>query len=86
MARRGVSRGFVRPPKRTVMWIGAGIGLGTFAGSTLALVSTLSAGALLLRPFTVMRTRMDLLIATDQAAADETPHGSYGKIVATSSN
>ena len=83
MARRSTRARFIRPPARTKMWIGSGVGGTVLAGNTLALVSTLSGGALLLRPFTIMRTRMDLLFHSDQQAADETPHGSYGKLVVT---
>ena len=84
MARpRTARRGFVRPPKKTVIWIGAGVGLTTLAGSTKQLVSSLSAGALLLRPFTIMRTRMILCFSSDQDIATETPHGAFGRIVVT---
>ena len=80
MARR--SR-FVRPAPRTKMWIGAGVGNTTVTGATDNLVSTLSAGALLLRPFTILRTRMDLQVRSDQQVASEIPFGFYGKLVVT---
>ncbi len=82
MARRSRSR-FVRPPARTVMWIGAGIGSASIVASADALISSLSAGALLLRPFTVMRTRMMIGFSSDQIAVQERPQGTYGKIVVT---
>ena len=75
---------FVRPQPRTKMWIGTGVGATAVAGATTTLVDSLSAGALLLRPFTILRTRMDILFQSDQVAASETPFGSYGKIVVTS--
>jgi len=84
MARARVARGrFIRPAQKTKMWIGSGIGLTVLTGATKTLLATLSASALLLRPFTILRTRMFLLWSTDQEAADETPHGSYGHIVVT---
>ena len=82
MARRSRTR-FVRPPERTKMWIGSGIGTTTLAASQKVLLSTLSAGAKLLRPFTILRTRMILSFATDQTGAIELPQGEYGKIVVT---
>ena len=80
MARR--SR-FVRPPPRTKMWIGSGVGSTTVTGAVDALISSLLAGALALRPFTILRTRMHLQYTTDQKAADEFPIGSYGELVVT---
>ena len=81
MARRH-SR-FVRPPVRTKMWIGGGVGATTVLGSSKTLISTLSAGALLLRPFTVLRTHLELHYRSDQQAASEFQSGAYGKIVVT---
>ena len=82
MARRH-TRGFVRPAPRTKMWIGAGVGRTVIVASAKSLISTLSAGALLLRPFTILRTRQLVSWFTDQEAADEGPFGAYGKIVVT---
>ena len=82
MARRSRSR-FVRPPVRTKMWIGAGVGRSTITASSKTFVASLSAGALLLRPFTILRTRMLISLFSDQEAADEGPFGSYGRIVVT---
>ena len=65
------------------MWIGAGVGETTLTGSTLTLVSSLSAGALLLRPFTVMRTHITVVCVSDQEAVDERPLGSFGMLVVT---
>ena len=81
MARRHAR--FVRPNPRTKMWIGAGVGDETLSGSTLTFSSSYSAGALLLRPFTILRTRMDILFYSDQEAADETYHGTYGEVIVT---
>ena len=65
------------------MWIGVGVGETSIAASTVNLVTTLSAGALLLRPFTVLRTRMVIQYRSDQTAALESPIGSWGNIVVT---
>ena len=81
MARR--RQRFIRPAPRTKMWIGAGVGLQTLTGNTATLISTLSAGALLLRPFTILRSHIWLWMATDQEASDETHVASFGKIIVT---
>ena len=60
MARRVARARFVRPAPRTKMWIGAGVGITTALGSTTQLISLLSAGALLLRPFTILRTHQEV--------------------------
>ena len=80
MARR---RSFTRPAPRTKMWIGSGVGDTTVAAGATVLVSTFSAGALALRPFTILRTHMLLTIRSDQTGADETLIGSYGELVVT---
>ena len=82
MARRH-SRGFVRPAPRTKMWIGAGVGNTTVTTDTKVFVSSLSAGGLALRPFTILRTRMEIQFRSDQDLIDESPFGSYGQIVVT---
>ena len=81
MARR--SSRFVRLAPRTKMWIGAGVGVPVVAVNTKVLISTLSAGALALRPFTILRTHQELYWTSDQQAATEVPFGSYGKLVVT---
>ena len=65
------------------MWIGAGVGSITIVANADQVISTLSAGALLLRPFTILRTRMILTLESDQQAVGERPQGSYGRIVVT---
>jgi len=82
MARRHRGR-FVRPAPRTKMWIGQGVGVTAIASNTKVLEATYSAGALLLRPFTILRTRMEIQFRIDQDAADEAPFGSYGQMVVT---
>ncbi len=82
MARRPRSR-FVRPAPRTKMWIGYGVGSTTLVGSAAILVGSLGAAQLLLRPFTILRTRALLTFESDQAAVSERPIGSYGSIIVT---
>jgi len=82
VARRHSSR-FIRPAPRTKMWIGTGVGNTALAGSTKTFVALLSAGGLLLRPFTILRVRMELFITSDQNTTTETLIGTYGKIVVT---
>jgi len=84
MARSHRTTRFTRPQPRTKMWIGAGVGNTAIGASAKVLVSTLSAGALLLRPFTILRTHMELNIFSDQAIAIENNIASYGRIVVTS--
>ena len=81
MARRFTRSRFVRPAPRTKIWIGAGVGLTTITASAVQVVATLSAGGLLLRPFTILRTRMEVWFGTDQSAAAEDPQGDLGEII-----
>ena len=81
MARRVPRRGFVRLAPRTKMWIGAGIGAGTSVANSNTLFLSLFAGALALRPFTILRTRMIITIESDQFGVTERPSGDYGRIV-----
>ncbi len=83
MARRVQRARFTRPTPRTKMWIGTGVGQTSIASSAKVLVATLSAGALLLRPFTILRTHMLLQVRTDQGTAIETVIASLGKTVVT---
>ena len=83
MARRHGTQRFVRPAPRTKIWIGSGIGEVTIVANADAVIATLSAGALLLRPFTILRTRLLISFSSDQILATERPQGSYGEIVVT---
>ena len=84
MARR-VARGrFVRPAPRTKIWIGQGlVGSTAIPANSNVLLATLSVGALALRPFTILRTRLLISWATDQVAAVERPHGIFAQKVVT---
>ena len=83
MARRGSRARFVRPAPRTKMWIGNALGEIAVAANTKVFAGQLNAAALLLRPFTILRTHISLLWTTDQEAADESPAAGYGEIVVT---
>ncbi len=74
---------FIRPPPRTKMWIGAGVGSTTVAANAKQVIETYTAGALALRPFTILRTRMFVNIESDQSTASERPQGDYGRIIVT---
>ena len=84
MANRSRGRGravFARPPPRTKIWIGNRLSQTQPAGGAATLLATLNAAALLLRPFTILRTRIEILWRSDQTATNETPTGAYGQIV-----
>ncbi len=51
----------------------------TAVGGTL--VTSYGAGALALRPFTIVRTRLLIFVQSDQAAAVEATFGAYGQAV-----
>jgi len=81
MARR-LSRGrFVRPAPKTKIWIGNGLVNTTIAGSSTTLLTSLAGGALLLRPFTILRSHMEILFKSDQTSVSEVPQGAYGETV-----
>ncbi len=65
------------------MWVGMGVGPFTIPASVKTVVSTLSAGVLALRPFTILRSRMVIGFESDQVAASERPNGTYARIVVT---
>jgi len=54
---------------------------GLSAAATAALIGTLNAAALALRPFTVVRTRLNWLCRSDQSAGDEIYIGNIGMSV-----
>ena len=72
---------FVRPPARSMIWIGAGVDIQTVVGNTPLLFSSFSAAALLLLPFTIIRQRLLIYYSTDQAAVSEQVRGAVGCIV-----
>ena len=65
--------------RRESLWIGVGATTTTLAAaSTAALINSLNAAALALRPFTVVRTRGNLFGRSDQTVALENYGGSIG--------
>ncbi len=85
MAHRRSNRVFTRPPAKTKVWIGASIANTVVAASTFVKLTTLTAAALALRPFTILRTRQVIWYASDQAAASEFGQGIYARIIVTES-
>ena len=85
MARRFSRSRFIRPAPRTKMWIGNTLSVQTVAANTAVLLGVLSASALLLRPFTILRTRVLVGWSTDNTTGSEEPTGVYGEIVVTDS-
>jgi len=80
MARRFHRAGAVRSQRRETVWIGLSPLVDT-ASAASVLVSSLSATALALRPFTIVRTHIELMFDTDQAAASENQLGAIGLAV-----
>ncbi len=79
---RGRSRAaFVRPAPKTKIWITAGVAEQALASGAVTLLTSLNAAALALRPFTVLRTRLEIMWRSDQSAASETPTGAIGFII-----
>jgi len=77
-----VTRGGVR--RRETLWIGSACVLQTIATPGAAfLILSLSAGALALRPFTIVRTRGVLYARSDQTAATEQFGIAVGSMVAS---
>ncbi len=82
MARRHAPGRFVRPAPKTSIWIGAGIALTTLVANQVQVLGTLNAAALALRPFTILRTRLNVSYESDQEAASERSTTGFGIIVA----
>ena len=69
---------FVQTPRRTMVWSSNRLGATTLTGSAKTVVLSLTAAELAMRPFTIVRTRVDGLFSTDQAAVTEAPTGALG--------
>ena len=67
-------------PKRSTVWGGIFLGPAAVPADTSILLGVLSATALALRPFTIVRSRLLISWATDQVAATEWPHGAVGMV------
>ncbi len=75
-----IVRGGVR--RRETVWFGGTAFTQTLATpTTVALVQSLNAAALALRPFTVVRTRGRILVHSDQSGAAETYGASFGEAI-----
>ncbi len=72
-----------RPAPRSNVWVALRIDQTTFLSGIPALVATLNAAALALRPFTIVRTWALLNVASDQVAASEFVQGALGFQVVT---
>jgi len=80
MARRVSRPRFIRPAKGKKVWLSGGFAAGAVATGK-NLLGVLNASALLLRPFTVLRTRLFVNFQSDQLVASENPQGAFGMIV-----
>ena len=78
MARRAR---FVRPARKTKIWTSVVVSSTTLPASSDALLGVSNAALLALRPFTILRTHVELMYGSDQAAVTEEPFGSWGMIV-----
>jgi len=83
MARRFSRAHFVRPPKKTKIWIRAAFTATDIPSSTPVLISGLNPSGLALRPFTLLRTRMLLSVISNQIIATESAAGVFSDQVVT---
>jgi len=83
MARRTVGRQrIIRGPTRDTVWVAGPPSNTTItAASTASVVAFFSAEALALRPFTIVRTRGNIYVRSDQAAATEVYGCGYGMAI-----
>ena len=82
MARRFASNRNNRGPRRVSSWIEIPIIATNVSGSS-SLIAALDAGELARRPFTIVRTHLEVLIRSDQLIADEIQLGAVGLAVVT---
>jgi len=82
MANRPRSRHFGAPKKRWLTWLSVDISESTLA-SAAAITHTMSTAEKAKRPFTVLRTRIELNFRSDQTGALETQLGAFGLCVVT---
>ncbi len=79
MARRDFRRGAgAISRKRETLWIGFTPAQVTLAAAGGTLMFSMNAAALALRPFTIVRTRLDAWLQSDQTAAAETFNAALG--------
>jgi len=79
MAHRAFRRGAaaIRSSRET-MWIGISMTATILTTPGGTILNALNAAALALRPFTIIRTRMELLVVSDQEVASEVQVGGIG--------
>jgi len=70
-----------RGPRRKSLWLFVGPTTATLTAAGGTIMASLNAAALALRPFTVVRTLIDISIRTDQLAATENQVGAFGMAV-----
>ena len=68
---------FARPAPKTKLWLGVDTGVVAVVASTDVQTAVLSAGALAFRPFTILRTRIELEWFSDQASVTENAIGAW---------
>ena len=77
----GLRRSMIRSGRKT-FWLGGSIITTNLSGAnSAALIASLNAAALALRPFTIVRTRGVWGFNSDQVGADENQHVAFGSIV-----
>jgi len=81
MARRHAPGRIVRSTRRETVWLQFAQTRTAVDVSTAVLVFTLNAAALALRPFTIIRTRFELLMSSDQIAATENQNAAFGAAI-----
>ena len=85
MARRFARTALRQGQRRGTLWLGGVTTRTTIAAATTAVLQTsLNAGALALRPFTIVRTRGVLRLESDQEAAQEFQDCAWGQCVVSS--
>ena len=70
-----------RPAARTMVWLDVQLLDTVVAAATNTLLLSLTAAELLLRPFTIVRTRFLIKYSSDQLAVSETAQGALGMMV-----
>ncbi len=82
MARRDFRRGAVAIRKtRLTTWFSIGFTQTTITTQTSVLVAALNAAGLALRPFTIVRTHLEVMLRSDQSAAIEVQQAALGMAV-----
>jgi len=70
--------------RRTSQWVGLGVAAGTISSGT-TLIASFNAGILALRPFTIVRTHLEISLSSDQTVASEGTMGAFSMQVVTDS-